>query len=156
MSRSMIQNHSTWIYGLWSKSWYPCLRWSCSPGSSCGGWWWQFQDFLSRCSSSRQEMRENQNHIWDNNEWIGGDTKAWQATCQGGGGLGWEGDWCRGMEKGGYDVLVVVTISLWYQVIQLTFLCRLTMPALSYTSPVSPLYQGKPVLTFFFYWHTQS
>ena len=30
------------------------------------------------------------------------------------------------------------------------------MPALSYTSPVSPLYRGKPVLTFFFYWQTQS
>ena len=91
----------------------------------------------------------------DNCEWIGGDTKAWQATCQGGGGLGWEGDWCRGMEKGGNDVLVV-TISYWYQVIQLTFLCRLTMPALSYTSPVSPLYRGKPVLTFFFYLQTPS
>ena len=54
----MIQKHFTQIYGLWSKSqrWYPCPRWSCSPGSSCGGWWWQFQDFLSRCSLSRQEM----------------------------------------------------------------------------------------------------
>ena len=30
------------------------------------------------------------------------------------------------------------------------FLCRLTMPALSYTSPISLLYRGKPVLTFSF------
>ena len=34
-----------------------------------------------------RDERESEPH-WDNCERIGGDTKAWQSTCQGGGGLG--------------------------------------------------------------------
>ena len=147
------KSHFTWIYGLWCKS-------LCSMVLLTREQLWRVVMTIPRLLEQvlfvkTRDERESEPH-WDNCEWIGGDTKAWQATCQGGGGLGWEGDRCRGMEKGGYDVLVVVTISLRYHVMHLTFLCRLTMPALSYTSPVSPLYRGKPVLTFFFYLQTPS